>query len=278
MNTILHFTATYKQQRLSSSLSSFQQLFLEDMEGVRGYCDKDAVCNLRAQLSEISLDGVHFLDSGNYHYVSLFFLEKITCPFTLVVFDHHTDMQPSMFGDLLSCGSWIYHAARTLPLLREIILIGVGEESLLGTKEMIGSEQNSCDPAILKLIVSDLNETEEIFSCLLHRPSLGKLPVTILKENAHSCTDISSWTHFPVYLSIDKDVLSLEDAHTDWDQGSMRLSDLEDQCRLLYSSQHILGMDICGEPDPLQCSHSDLERSREINLRLQHFYCTASTR
>ena len=47
-------------------------------------------------------EGIHFLDSGNYHYVSKIWMEKIEEEFELLVLDHHTDMQPPMFGDILS--------------------------------------------------------------------------------------------------------------------------------------------------------------------------------
>ena len=49
----------------------------------------------------------------------------------------------------------------------------------------------------------------------------------------------------PVYVSIDKDVLSKEYARTDWSQGSMTLPQLLDLLDLLRGTRW-LGVDICG--------------------------------
>ena len=37
------------------------------------------------------------------------FVDKIKKPFSLVLFDHHTDMLQPMIHDLTSCGSWAGH-------------------------------------------------------------------------------------------------------------------------------------------------------------------------
>lgn len=63
-----------------------------------------------------------------------------------------------------------------------------------------------------------------------------------------------SWKRFsqellsePVYISIDKDVLSPEYAVTNWDQGSMSLKELEKLLYIILLHHPVLGMDICGE-------------------------------
>ena len=60
----------------------------------------------------------HEIGTGDYHYQTLFWLERVAEPFSLVLFDHHPDDQAGAFGEeLLSCGSWVA-AARRLPFLR----------------------------------------------------------------------------------------------------------------------------------------------------------------
>ena len=44
-------------------------------------------------LNRMELPGIHFLDSGNYHYVTGIMTEQIKQGFSLILFDHHTDMQ-----------------------------------------------------------------------------------------------------------------------------------------------------------------------------------------
>ena len=52
---------------------------------------------------------------------------------------------------------------------------------------------------------------------------------------------------YPVYLSIDKDVLSVEESPTNWDQGSMMLETLLKWLKLLAGKTQIIGADVCGE-------------------------------
>ncbi len=69
------------------------------------------------------LRAFHCIGTGDYHYVSLFWLERVSEPFLLVLFDHHPDDQPAAFGaDLLSCGGWVADARR-LPMLRSDVWI-----------------------------------------------------------------------------------------------------------------------------------------------------------
>nr|MCR4823811.1 hypothetical protein [Bacteroidales bacterium] len=61
--------------------------------------------------------------TGDYHYQTLFWLERIREPFSLVLFDHHPDDQAGAFGtDLISCGGWVADARR-LPLLQSDLWI-----------------------------------------------------------------------------------------------------------------------------------------------------------
>lgn len=50
-----------------------------------------------------------------------------------------------------------------------------------------------------------------------------------------------------VYISIDKDVLSEDDAVTNWDQGNMRLEQLLELIEHIAMDRNICGIDICGE-------------------------------
>ena len=79
----------------------------EDITGTNCYCDEDARTEISCRIDKFSSEGVHFIDSGNYHYLTRLWIGKIKQPFRLLVFDNHTDMQPPAFGGLLSCGGWI---------------------------------------------------------------------------------------------------------------------------------------------------------------------------
>ena len=102
-----------------------------DISGTNCYCDDIAKEELRQKIAGYGPEGVHFFDSGNYHYVSLLWLEKVAEDFALVLFDNHPDMQPPSFGDITSCGGWVKEAIETLPHLKRVYMVGVDEQLLL---------------------------------------------------------------------------------------------------------------------------------------------------
>ena len=97
---------------------------LEIYKALIGYCDEEAEAAIKERISLMGPSGIHFLDSGNYHYLSKLWLDKIEGEFELLVFDHHTDMQMPMFGNILSCGGWIQAALDTNTRLKRVYLAG----------------------------------------------------------------------------------------------------------------------------------------------------------
>ena len=98
------------------------------LEGTNCFCAPESAERIRRNVAELPLHAFHDIGTGDYHYVSLFWLERIREPFSLVLFDHHPDDQPGAFGDgLLSCGSWVAEARR-LPLLRTDVWIRDAED------------------------------------------------------------------------------------------------------------------------------------------------------
>ena len=78
------------------------------LEETRCYCSDSSAKVIRNALAKYGPGGLHWLDSGDYHYVSLFIQEMIKEPYSLILFDNHPDDQPGAFGQtLLSCGSWV---------------------------------------------------------------------------------------------------------------------------------------------------------------------------
>ncbi len=85
------------------------------LEGTNCYCSEESAAQIRRAISGLPLSAVHMIGTGDYHYITLFWLERIREPFSLVLFDNHPDDQPSAFSpDTLSCGSWVAEA-RKLP-------------------------------------------------------------------------------------------------------------------------------------------------------------------
>ena len=102
-------------QRIFADFSSF--------EGTNCYCSAESADRIRRELADLPLHAFHYIGTGDYHYQSLFWLERIAEPFSLVLFDHHPDDQEGAFGeDLLSCGGWVARARR-LPALQADVWI-----------------------------------------------------------------------------------------------------------------------------------------------------------
>ncbi|MBC7121871.1 MAG: hypothetical protein H5T94_01270 [Pseudothermotoga sp.] len=72
--------------------------------------------------------------------------------------------------------------------------------------------------------------------------------------------------HFdhPIYLSIDKDVLSDRFLKLGWDQGTMTLDELLEAVKFLCENFELVGVDISGEPRDLL----EMKQSEQINLKL----------
>ena len=105
---------------LEEGFTSGEVVDLRGIEGTSCYCSADSAAILRERLSEIPLEAIHWIDTGDYHYLTLMFLERIREPFRLVLIDNHPDDQESAFEEpgMLSCGSWV-RAARELDFYTE---------------------------------------------------------------------------------------------------------------------------------------------------------------
>lgn len=127
---IMNFSGVYEMQGLKTALEKkvdsvvaeaenmaakpvITQLDFQDIPGTNCYCDSLAEEEIGKRIIPFGPEGLHFLDSGNYHYLTKLWLELVKEPFELLVFDHHTDMQCPAFGGILSCGGWIREALET---------------------------------------------------------------------------------------------------------------------------------------------------------------------
>ena len=229
--SVLNFSGVYERQSFYKDRDC-EWIDCSDLSGVNGFCDETSREEIDARIS--GLEGwIHFIDGGNFHYLSYLLMKHIREPFTLVVFDHHTDMKPSMFAGLLSCGCWIKEALDALPFLKNVVLIGVAD-SLADTAEPDYAGR-------VRIISESMAEEDDTW--------LGILEAEALKA---------------VYLSIDKDAFGREEVVTDWDQGTMTLEQLERAYRIL-DSRRILGVDICGEADRDEFFSGQMSASDEQN-------------
>ena len=207
--------------------------------GTDCYCDDDAIKAINEMIDNAesgcvsenrgnsgNVPTIHFFDNGNYHYVSKLWTDRIQHPFTLIVFDHHPDMQPPRFGGILSCGGWVLEVLENNKFIQNVVIIGVKDELVETVREEFSQ---AGDTEILNKVIF-VKESE-----------LGK--VIPLSSFVNQRSGLSS----NIYLSIDKDALAPAFAATNWDQGSLTLDALKNYITSFTANRKILGIDICGE-------------------------------
>lgn len=236
---IMDFSHVYEMETFYRK-SHVLWLDCTDITGTDGYCDEDGVQAIRRKIGSLSPEGLHFIDSGNYHYITEFWLEKIRQDFALAVFDHHSDMRRPLFGNILSCGSWILNTLEHNPYIRRVLLIGLSKEQ----EETIPDRYRD---RIRCISSEDLQE----------------------KDTWNRISGLH--TKLPVYISVDKDVLSEHVVDTTWDQGEMTLAQLKKLMHMLIRSEDVIGIDICGECTARLASLSEIEGNDNVNKALLGF-------
>lgn len=236
---IMSFSHVYEDEK---ALHKQNYIWMDctDIKGTNCYLDQEAEEKIKERIRGYTPEGIHFIDSGNYHYVTKLWTDKIKMPFSLIVFDHHTDMQQASLFDTLSCGSWLKATLEENPYLKKVLLVGVKEELIEGIEETLRGR------------------------------------VICLGE--HRVNDRQAWRALeancgeePVYISIDKDVLRKSDVVTNWDQGSLSLAGLKERLACLMEHEQVIGVDICGEAaanEPLIQQKRDDAINNKVNEEL----------
>ena len=237
--TICNFSNVYGNQPYLEGLRLSGKATWLDLSGISGtdcYCDDEAVAVINAELNKAGCNdasGVHFIDNGNYHYMSKIWTDKIAESFTLVVFDHHPDMQEPRFGDILSCGGWVKKVLDENKFIDNVVIIGVADH-----------------------LVKEIRSEIASFICE--------------SEIANHTFHIPHFTSpLPLYISIDKDALSTDYAATNWDQSSLSLEHMKAIISAIAKDRKIIGVDICGEraQDFSGDEHHTLQEADTLNDR-----------
>lgn len=267
-NMILDFTHVYRDEDIKD-IDRFRYIDCSDIQETDMYCSKNAYEKIWGRIEPYGIQGIHYIDSGNYHYITKIITDHITEPFGLVMYDHHTDMQIPMVPEMMSCGDWAGQALSQNKNLRQLVIVGPPESDIEQTLEGYSGSQGG---RLLTFSAEDLH---------------GDLLENKLKLIR---------TDLPLYISIDKDVLGTEYTETNWSQGDMSIYGLErllgvflggqgeeknsDACRNdeRYAGDirhsRILGIDICGEsqtdipvPEYLEAE----EKNEKVNIELFRF-------
>jgi hypothetical protein len=177
--------------------------------------------------------------SGDFHHLSALLIarQRQHTGLHVLVCDNHPDNMRFPFG--IHCGSWVAHVAR-MPHVARVDVIGI------------------CSPDVGWAYAWENHLWPLVRGRIRYwtiGAKLGWMHVLGLQDAAHNFDDAASLisalqhelssTHAPLYLSIDKDVLSESVARTNWDQGRLLLDDL--LSLIDTAAPRVIGSDITGE-------------------------------
>lgn len=194
-----------------------------------------------------------FMGSGDFHHVSALHIahaaEAMGEPLTVIHFDNHPDWVH--FSGGMHCGSWVNRAANH-PNVAKVITLGVTSYDLKNP------EWRGANLGLMKSGKLELFPYWHAPSRV--RKSYGEGPGYVQKGNHihwHSMAEAGEepfletlLARIPtkaVYLTIDKDVLSAEDALTNWDQGQLRLPYVLQMIATIGAKHRIIGADVTGD-------------------------------
>jgi hypothetical protein len=225
--------------------------------------------------------GTVFLGSGDFHHLSHALIARLSTEglFKVVVLDNHPDNMRFPFG--IHCGSWVRHVA-ALPWVSHVHVLGITSHDVTAKHAW----ENYFTPLRRGKLTNWCIGVDTGWAARLglgERFLSFESTTDLIDRFSESCRGDST----PIYLTIDKDVLSPTAAWTNWDQGCMRESDTLEIIRRCEG--RLVGSDITGDVSSYRyrstwkrwlsaldkqpaVSENDLARwqrdQRAINLRL----------
>jgi hypothetical protein len=189
--------------------------------------------------------------SGDFHHISLALVRRLRTPFNLLVLDKHPDWMRGI--PFLHCGTWLYHAART-SLVQRIFHVG-GELDFdnhyrwLAPWPYLEAGRIRVFPAVRRF-------RRGRWARVGNEPVRAEpaTPVTRdrLGELLQPCAaDLARW---PLYISVDKDVLVERDAAVNWDSGYLELAEAQTILAAFVAAAggRLAGLDLLGDWSPVR--------------------------
>ena len=210
-------------------------------ESIRFGCTLATMRRFRSMLGELlpAEYGTVFTGSGDFHHLSWPLIARLSAPqpFQVVVLDNHPDNMRFPFG--VHCGSWVRKVA-ALPQVSHVHVLGITSSDIGGSHAW----ENYLTPLRRgKLsywsIGVDTGWSRRLgLAHAFHGYDTPEAMVDAFVETQRT-------QRAPSYLSIDKDAFAAEVAHTNWDQGQLRMPHA---LALIDSLRHgLVGSDINGE-------------------------------
>lgn len=224
-------------------LPGCRRIPLQDwQERIRYGCSLRDLAALDETLNQhhVGFPDVAFLGSGDFHHVSFLLTRRMEAKgrFQIVMFDNHPDNMRYPWG--IHCGSWVHHVCR-LPFVSRVTVIGITSNDIRWNHLL--------ENYLLPLYTGKLH-----YLCLSPIPRLGHLlglsGIHDFRVGEESLPQkivryLRAGNRDPIYLSIDKDVLSSQAVQTNWDQGILTEEELIRSVECLQP--YVIAADITGD-------------------------------
>lgn len=223
---------------------------------LRLQAERGALAELEARLGPHRAGDIYFFGSGDFHHLALPLLARADRPVSVVHFDNHPDW--TSWPPSLNCGSWVARALEHPDVLR-VVTLGP-DSSDLAMPQTKG--------AALRLLREGRLELHAFASMrtfyagpAFHAPGAtahGGLNRDGLAWHGLQESDwherigeiASRLPEAPIWITLDKDVLTPSEARTNWDQGRLNLAEVLEAIAIFARQLPVIGMDVCGDFSP----------------------------
>jgi Arginase family len=189
--------------------------------------------------------------SGDFHHVSLALLGMQRQPINLLVLDNHPDWMRGV--PFLHCGTWVYHAA-LLPWVERIFHVGGDVDfdnyyQWMAPWRLLRSGKIVVIPALRQFKGGSWKAIAH--AALWEQPD-KELDLYRLRQLLKPFS--AELAARPLYVSLDKDVMTREEAIVNWDSGHLRLREVQKILEVFLSEANgrLAGMDITGDWSPVE--------------------------
>ena len=191
-----------------------------------------------------------FYGSGDFHHVSLALVRRLREPFNLLVLDNHPDWMCGV--PFLHCGTWLRHAS-LLPLVRRVYHVG-GEVDFDNSYHWMAPWRQLRDGRIA-VLPAVRRFRRGAWAGVPHeslRPSADE-PVSAGRLEALLRPHRAELARRPLYISLDKDVMTADESVVNWDSGRLTAGEVGRVVDAFTAAAcgKLAGMDVLGDWSPV---------------------------
>lgn len=223
---------------------------------LRLQADRGALADLDARLGPHRAGDIHFIGSGDFHHLALLLVERAGRPLSVVHFDNHPDW--TAWPSSLNCGSWVARALEQPNVLR-VVTLGP-DSSDLAAPQTKGAALRYLREGRLELHPFASSRTFYAGRGFAV-PGATAAPGLNGDGLAWHGLEEGDWhmriseiaarlPDAPIWISLDKDVLTETEALTNWDQGRLSLAETLEAISIFARHRPVIGMDVCGDFSP----------------------------